>query len=459
MEIFKRAYYLLKGRQFDGDSSGIDNVHGSRRLLYISSGCGTNNMAKKFHFFNLNGLGEPIRYILHYAGEKFEDVRYERSNWPIRNVKDVLPYGQLPLYEEGNRTLYQSLAIARYLAAKADLLPSDIWEQAVLDAIVLTIYDLFYKVLPYVREEDPVKKEHYKKEFLNETLDFYFSRFEKELEKNNGYFGRKLSWADFVLVGIVESFNLFLNVEVEKNYPAITALLNRIRSLPGIKEYIATKKPYTFHTSSDCNTNNMAKKLQYFNLNGLAESIRYILHYAGEKFEDIRYERSSWPIKNVKDSLPYGQLPLYEEGNRTLYQSLAIARYLAAKTNLLPSDLWEQALLDATVFTIYDFWNKIIAYVVQTDPAKKEQLKKEILNETVDYYFSRFEKELKNNNGFFGGKLSWADFVLVGIVESTNLFLNAEIERKYPAVVALLNKVRSLPGVKSYISTRKPYSV
>lgn len=36
---------------------------------------------------------------------------------------------------------------------------------------------------------------------------------------------------------------------------------------------------------------NMSLKLQYFNVNGLAESIRYILHYSGQKFEDIRYER------------------------------------------------------------------------------------------------------------------------------------------------------------------------
>nr|AAQ73932.1 GST-like hemolymph protein [Corcyra cephalonica] len=193
-----------------------------------------------------NGLAEPIRYILHYAGEKFEDIRYEPLYWPIKNVKDSLPYGQLPLYEDGNRTLYQSLAIARYLAAKYDLLPSDIWEQAVLDAIVFTIYDFFYKVLPYVREEDPVKKQQYKEEFLNETAPFYLSRFEKELKNNKGYFGGKLSWADFVLVGIVESFDLFLNTEVETSYPPIVTLLNRVRSLPGVKAYIATRKPFSF---------------------------------------------------------------------------------------------------------------------------------------------------------------------------------------------------------------------
>lgn len=38
-----------------------------------------------------------------------------------------------------------------------------------------------------------------------------------------------------------------------------------------------------------------------------------------------------------------------------LHQSIAIARYVAANTELLPSDPWQQALLDAAVLTIYDF--------------------------------------------------------------------------------------------------------
>lgn len=45
----------------------------------------------------------------------------------------------------------------------------------------------------------------------------------------------------------------------------------------------------------------MTKVLKYFELNGLAEAIRYILHYTGQKFEDVRYDHSIWPIKEVKD--------------------------------------------------------------------------------------------------------------------------------------------------------------
>nr|UQQ66578.1 glutathione S-transferase sigma 1 [Conogethes punctiferalis] len=202
----------------------------------------------------------------------------------------------------------------------------------------------------------------------------------------------------------------------------------------------------------------MARKLQYFNLNGLAEPIRYILHYSGVKFEDVRYDFQSWPIKGVKDSLPYGQLPLYEENGRVLNQSLAIARYLASQTNLLPSDPWQQAVLDAAVFNIFDFWAHVVRFVKETDLLEKQAIKQTIFEEYIDYYFSRFEKELKANGGYFGGKLSWADFVLIGIMESANLFLEEEVNfTQYPTVKSLWDKVHSFPGIKKYIASRSPY--
>ncbi|OWR51757.1 glutathione S-transferase-like [Danaus plexippus] len=201
----------------------------------------------------------------------------------------------------------------------------------------------------------------------------------------------------------------------------------------------------------------MARKLHYFDTNGIAESVRYMLHYAKQKFEDVRYDYQSWPVEQVKKSLPFGQLPLYEEGSKSLYQSVAIARYIGAVHNLIPADIWEQAQLDAIVLSVYDFWSKVIAYVTEQDIVKKQELKKEIFGELIDFYFSRFENQLKNNKGFFGGKLSWADFVFVGIIEAVNLRLGEQIESKYPHVAALVEKIRNLPGVKEYIVSKKPY--
>lgn len=60
---------------------------------------------------------------------------------------------------------------------------------------------------------------------------------------------------------------------------------------------------------------------------------------------------------------------------------------------------------------------------------------------------------------FFSIQLTWADFILVGIVETADLFLQETIEKNYPSVVALVKKIQTLPGVKEYIATRKPYTV
>lgn len=36
----------------------------------------------KIHYFNLKGRAELARLILSQAGVEFEDVRFERSEWP-----------------------------------------------------------------------------------------------------------------------------------------------------------------------------------------------------------------------------------------------------------------------------------------------------------------------------------------------------------------------------------------
>ena len=38
--------------------------------------------AYKLTYFNVRGLGEPIRFLLSYGGIEFEDHRVEKEDWP-----------------------------------------------------------------------------------------------------------------------------------------------------------------------------------------------------------------------------------------------------------------------------------------------------------------------------------------------------------------------------------------
>ncbi|KAH9633640.1 hypothetical protein HF086_010878 [Spodoptera exigua] len=144
----------------------------------------------------------------------------------------------------------------------------------------------------------------------------------------------------------------------------------------------------------------MAKKLHYFNFIALAEPIRYILHYTKQEFEDVRHDHRFWPNPEFKE--------------------------------------------------------KVVTFIKETDPEKKKKLKRVIMDETIDFFFSRLDKDLKENGGYFSGKLSWVEFVLCGLVEASNYFLDTELEKKYPRVEAIIKHIKSLPGVKEYVEARGP---
>lgn len=36
----------------------------------------------RLHYFHLAGLGEPVRYLMHYGNIPFEDIRIGAKEWP-----------------------------------------------------------------------------------------------------------------------------------------------------------------------------------------------------------------------------------------------------------------------------------------------------------------------------------------------------------------------------------------
>lgn len=70
----------------------------------------------KFYYFNARGRGELIRYVFAAAGQKYEDVRFSREEWPQH--KPRAPFGQAPFLEvvDGDNVfvISQSVSIGKY---------------------------------------------------------------------------------------------------------------------------------------------------------------------------------------------------------------------------------------------------------------------------------------------------------------------------------------------------------
>jgi len=97
----------------------------------------------KLQYFDLAGLGEPIRYALAQAGVPFEDARFA-SRDEFLAEKPRLRFGQVPYLIVNGHELFQSCAIMRFIGRyfSAALYPLDATKAAQVDALLDQVKDV-----------------------------------------------------------------------------------------------------------------------------------------------------------------------------------------------------------------------------------------------------------------------------------------------------------------------------
>uniref|UniRef100_A0A673WJB5 Glutathione S-transferase n=1 Tax=Salmo trutta TaxID=8032 RepID=A0A673WJB5_SALTR len=150
--------------------------------------------------------------------------------------------------------------------------------------------------------------------------------------------------------------------------------------------------------------------LTYFPVRGRAEVIRVMLKDQGAEFDEKVITMEMWTEGTLKASCLFGQLPKFEDGDLTLYQTNAIRRHLARKLGLYGKDQREAALIDMMDEAIQDLLNKYIKLMFEKDDSGKEGYLK-----ALPTNLKPFEETLSSNKGSFlvGDKISLADYALV----------------------------------------------
>ncbi|KAH9640312.1 hypothetical protein HF086_001664 [Spodoptera exigua] len=164
----------------------------------------------------------------------------------------------------------------------------------------------------------------------------------------------------------------------------------------------------------------------YFPIKALGESVRLLLAYGGEGFEDHRIPLEDWP--KFKPNTPFGQMPVIEFDGKQYAQSIAIARYLGNKYGLAGDTLEDKLEIDQNVYLINDLRTKAASANYEKDEVIKEQKYKE-----------------------FSEGLTWADFMFAGLFDYLAAMMRMpDLRKRYPALQQVVDRVYSFPSVKAY---------
>uniref|UniRef100_A0A0A9YRT1 glutathione transferase n=1 Tax=Lygus hesperus TaxID=30085 RepID=A0A0A9YRT1_LYGHE len=201
-------------------------------------------MSVELTYFNMSGLGEPVRVMLSYGEIPFTDKRVSKDEWA--SMKSEMTFGQMPRLLIDGLELYQSRAICRYIAGKLNLRGKTDKAAAMADMWVDAIDDARSMIARVYYQPDSEERTINMDKMKNVDFPRVLSIFEKELEKNGTTFlvGNEVSWADIMLFGYLSYIGELLRTtgsDLLSAYPRLTAIYSTILSNPGIQKYLANR--------------------------------------------------------------------------------------------------------------------------------------------------------------------------------------------------------------------------
>ncbi|EFO91502.1 CRE-GST-6 protein [Caenorhabditis remanei] len=200
-------------------------------------------------------------------------------------------------------------------------------------------------------------------------------------------------------------------------------------------------------------------KLIYFPLRARAEIARQIFAYAGKDYNEEIITFEKWPA--LKNSTPFGQLPVLEVDGKPLGQSYAIARYLAKEFGIAGKNEIEEAEVDAIADQFKDYLNDVVPYLTALSglkPGDVNQLRTDVFVPNFKKHFAFFENILSSNPSglFVGNDLTWVDLLISQHVQEV-LERDLAVVEEFKKVLAHRKKVQSLDRIKQHIARRPEY--
>ncbi|GFQ91529.1 glutathione S-transferase Mu 1 [Trichonephila clavata] len=190
--------------------------------------------------------------------------------------------------------------------------------------------------------------------------------------------------------------------------------------------------------------------LGYWNIRGLAEPIRCLLHYKEVDFEDKRYVfgTNEWSNEKLNLELQFPNLPYYMEGDVKLTQSTTIMRYLGHKYGLVGKDDKQRLLVSLTEQQIVDFRTNLVNLCYSNN---YESMKGNFIKKIPDQ-MKLWEKFLGNRKYLVGDNVAYVDFIAYETFDWFRLFYKDSLHG-CPNLQIYQDRMKNLPELQDYFNS------
>ena len=195
--------------------------------------------------------------------------------------------------------------------------------------------------------------------------------------------------------------------------------------------------------------------LGYWEIRGLAQSIRYLLAYLEVEYTNKMYPVTDGPEFNTdawfvdakfKLGLDFPNLPYMIDGDFMVSESDAIMKYIATKWSpeLLGQGTEKFATVQMLSGVIYDLNQKLNA--AYSNPNKAEIAE-------VGMQKIKFIADFLADKQFLVGDITYVDFYLFSLCQYMEFLSDGDVYVKHPNLLQHFNRVKELPSIAAYMKS------
>ncbi|XP_032751197.1 glutathione S-transferase P 2-like isoform X1 [Rattus rattus] len=189
----------------------------------------------------------------------------------------------------------------------------------------------------------------------------------------------------------------------------------------------------------------------YFPSRGRCEVMRMLLADQGQSWKEEVVTLDVWEQGTFKASCLFGQIPKFQDGKLTLYQSNAILRHLGRSFGLYGKDQQEAALVDMVNDGLEDVFRRIARHYLHICKEDKGQYWKELPG-----HLKPFETLLAQNKGgqsfIVGDQISFADYRLLDLLLNLELLFPGYL-KDFPLLSAYVARLKARPKLKAFLES------